>query len=122
MGEIGKGEVLQIRVTTPCQLVFEYYNMNLYDTKSTTIDIDPAVDSDIYLSYKNHFLIASTPTGKSSDTSDVPSLALTIISFVIPIVGLIIFFVKKSECPNSAKTYLYYAICGFGIGLILSLM
>ena len=51
---------------------------------------------------------------------DKANIALAIVSFLIPIVGLILFFVKKKEMPNAAKTYLYCCIAGFVLGLILN--
>ena len=51
---------------------------------------------------------------------DKANIALAIVSFLIPIVGLIMFFVKKKESPNAAQTYLYCCIAGFVLGLILN--
>jgi uncharacterized membrane protein len=50
---------------------------------------------------------------------DKSNIALAIVSFLIPIVGLILFFVKKKEAPKAAQTYLYCCIAGFVLGLIM---
>lgn len=46
---------------------------------------------------------------------------LAIISFLIPIVGVVLFFVKKNDDAEAAKSYLYAAIAGFVLGLILAI-
>ena len=51
---------------------------------------------------------------------DKTNILLAILSFLIPIVGLILFFVKKNETPNAAKNYLWCCIAGFVLGLILN--
>lgn len=55
----------------------------------------------------------------SSSTSSNP--LLIILSVLIPIVGIVLYFVKKDEAPEAAKTYLWAAAGGFVVGLILVL-
>lgn len=57
-----------------------------------------------------------------NQTENKPSMGLNILSFLIPLVGLILFFVKKGAEPNSAKSYLTYAISGFVVGIIMSFL
>lgn len=47
------------------------------------------------------------------------STGLIILSFLFPIVGWILYFVKKSENIGAAKTYAKWGWAGFGLGLIL---
>ncbi len=42
-----------------------------------------------------------------------------IISVLLPLVGYILFFVKKENDPETASVYLWSAIAGSVIGLIL---
>ncbi len=46
---------------------------------------------------------------------------LVIISVLLPFVGYIMFFVKKDEVPEAAKTYLYAAIGGSICGILFML-
>ena len=46
---------------------------------------------------------------------------LVILSVLLPIVGYILYFSKKDETPNAAKSYLWSAIGGSIIGLLLVL-
>ena len=48
------------------------------------------------------------------------NIFLVILSFLIPIVGLVLFFVKKSEDAEAAQSYLYAGIAGFVLGLIFA--
>ncbi len=60
---------------------------------------------------------------KSSDNSVVvekANVGLAILSFFIPLAGLIIFLVKKDDEPKTAKTSGICAIVGFLLGFILS--
>jgi predicted membrane channel-forming protein YqfA (hemolysin III family) len=43
------------------------------------------------------------------------------ISFLIPLVGVILYFVKKKEVANAAA-YLYAALAGFGVGIVFQLL
>lgn len=54
------------------------------------------------------------------DIINKPSLLLRILSFLMPIIGFILFFVKKKSEPKAAKSYLKCAIVSFVIGLIIS--
>lgn len=46
---------------------------------------------------------------------------LAIISFFLPILGYILFFVKKDDEPEAASTYLWAAVGGSIIGVIAAL-
>lgn len=47
------------------------------------------------------------------------SAILIILSALLPIIGYVLFFVKKDDEPDAAKTYLWCAIAGSIIGIIL---
>lgn len=49
------------------------------------------------------------------------SVGLIILSILFPIVGIILYFVKKNEENGPAGVYLGCAIAGFIIGLLLLL-
>lgn len=53
---------------------------------------------------------------------DKPGCFIGGVCFLIPIVGLIIYFMKKKTQPNSAQTYLYWAIFGFILSFIINLI
>lgn len=50
-----------------------------------------------------------------------PSIGLMILSVLIPIVGLVLFFVKKADEPDAAKAYLGACIGGAIIGFIIGM-
>ena len=92
--------------------------------RSANINVDPNIDTDIYISWDriSGGLLANKSSEINNGNIDKPSIALDILSFCIPIAGLILYFIKKSEYPNSAKAYLICAICGFALGFIFSLV
>jgi hypothetical protein len=47
---------------------------------------------------------------------------LVVLSVLIPLIGYILFFVKKDEAPAAANTYLWSAIGGSITGLIINFM
>lgn len=49
------------------------------------------------------------------------SIGLKILSFLIPLAGLILYIVKRNEDPAAAKSYGLWAILGFAFGIILQL-
>lgn len=53
------------------------------------------------------------------NSADKPNIWLNIISFLLPIVGLILFIIKFKTKPMQAKSLGKWAILGFIIGLIL---
>lgn len=53
---------------------------------------------------------------------DRTSVGLAIVSFIFPIVGLILFFAKKKDTPKAAKSYLIAAVIGFVIGIVLNVI
>lgn len=122
IGKVSKGNMLQINIDTPCQLKFDC-NM-----RSTKIDVNPDVDTDIFISWDriSGGLLATKSnstnviTDSNCEDTDKPSIALNILSFILPLIGLLLFFDKRKKYPNSAKAYLISAICGFTLCLIFS--
>lgn len=43
---------------------------------------------------------------------------LAIISFLLPILGFVLFFVKRDDAPEAASTYLWAAVGGFVLALV----
>ena len=60
--------------------------------------------------------------GKRTDPEDAPIIGFAILSFFIPVVGLILFLVWKNSCPlrarSAGKGALIGAIVNFVIGFI----
>ena len=54
--------------------------------------------------------------------TDVASTGMKILCFLIPIVGLVLYFVEKDKNPNKAKTLLKCAIIGFIVGFVCSIL
>lgn len=46
------------------------------------------------------------------------SWGMKILSFIIPIVGVIYYFMKKSETPKKAKDALLFGLAGFALNII----
>lgn len=55
----------------------------------------------------------------STTESEKPKTLLKILSFLFPIVGIILFFVKKKNCKKIAKGYLKSAIAGIAVGIVI---
>lgn len=48
------------------------------------------------------------------------TVLLVILSFLIPIVGFVLYFVKKSDEPEVAKNYLWAGLAGFILGTFMT--
>lgn len=61
-----------------------------------------------------------------SSLNDQPSTGLNVISFLIPLVGLIIYLTQKGSSPvkakSAGKSALYGVIFGFVMGIVLSIV
>lgn len=53
---------------------------------------------------------------------DKLSFGLAVLSFLIPIVGIVIYFSDKSEKPNKAKSACNAALWSIGIGVVLNII
>ena len=61
--------------------------------------------------------------GASSSGKDKPNIAVNLLSFCcIPILGIIMFFVWKTDKPLAAKSALIWAIVSIAIWLIVSII
>lgn len=58
--------------------------------------------------------------GSSLQTNDKASIGLNILSFLIPLAGLILFCVNIGNKPNAAKSYGLWALGGVLIGFCVS--
>ena len=53
--------------------------------------------------------------------NDNPGCLMNGLCFLVPIVGIILYFTKKEEMPNCAKSYLTWSLIGFALGVIVNL-
>jgi hypothetical protein len=56
---------------------------------------------------------------EEEESEDKLNTVLAILSFVIPLVGIIIYFSNRKTKPNTAKSALIAALLGLLVGLIL---
>lgn len=56
------------------------------------------------------------------NSNDIPSTGLNIISFLIPIVGLIIYLTEKDKSPRKANSAGKAALWGVGVAILLSVI
>tara|TARA_Y100001954_G_C15604714_1_gene499846 strand:- start:2 stop:472 length:471 start_codon:yes stop_codon:yes gene_type:complete len=69
--------------------------------------------------------VLETPTSvetKESNPDDKPSMGLNIVSFLIPLVGLIIYLTEKDKSPIKAISAGKSALWGVGISVLLSII
>jgi hypothetical protein len=64
----------------------------------------------------------STNDGNVSNPNDQPSAGLNIISFLIPLVGLIIYLTERDRSPRKATSAGKSALWGVGVTVILSMI
>ena len=69
---------------------------------------------------QNTETVNETKSSDNSSTSEKVDIGFAILSFFIPLAGLIIFFVKKDKEPKTAKASGICAIVGFLLGIIIS--
>ena len=55
------------------------------------------------------------------DVDDSAGILMKILCFMLPIVGLVLYFVKRNSLTNAAKSYLIWAAAGFGLSLLVNL-
>lgn len=58
----------------------------------------------------------------NQNVSEEPGCLLNGLSFLFPIVGVVLYFMKKDTDPQSAKSYITYALAGFITGIVLWLI
>ncbi len=59
------------------------------------------------------------PTGQSQEDL---SLILKIVSFCIPLVGAILWFINKDKNPKAAKSACTFAIVGIVVGIVINVI
>ncbi len=59
---------------------------------------------------------------QDSNSNDQLGTGLTVLAFLIPLAGAIIYFIKKDKEPASAKTACNAALAGFAVGIVLNLV
>lgn len=55
------------------------------------------------------------------DKEDLDTI-LKVVSFCIPLVGAILYFINKDKAPVKAKSACNMALIGFGVGLVLQII
>ena len=65
--------------------------------------------------------VNAAPQQQYTTTSDkdFPNVGLNILSFILPIVGWILYFVFKAETPNKAKSCAKWAWIGFACSFVI---
>jgi hypothetical protein len=62
------------------------------------------------------------PTGGDVKSGEDLNIGLKILSFCIPLAGLILYFVKKDKEPVAAKSACTWAVVGFSLGIIINVI
>jgi predicted membrane protein len=57
-----------------------------------------------------------------SNPNDIPSTGLNIISFLIPLVGLIIYLIEKDKAPKKANSAGKAALWGIGVSVVFTIL
>ncbi|OBQ56149.1 hypothetical protein JJL45_04930 [Tamlana sp. s12] len=57
-----------------------------------------------------------------NNSKDELNIFLKIISFLMPIVGAILYFVHKSDSPNKSKAACHAALWGLGVGIVIQIL
>ena len=57
----------------------------------------------------------------TSDIEDKPGCLINGLCFLIPLLGIILYFVKRDTLPNCAKSYLTWSIVGIVVNVFLNL-
>lgn len=53
---------------------------------------------------------------------DTPGCWMNGLCFLVPLVGFVLYFVKRNEQPNCAKSYLTWAAIGFGLDIVCDII
>lgn len=61
-------------------------------------------------------------SGGTQSSSSNSSIGLCIVSFLVPIVGIILYFAKKDKNRAAASTYIKWALAGFVFNLFMSIL
>ncbi len=61
------------------------------------------------------------PAPTSSQTEDL-SMILKIVSFCIPLVGAILWFINKDKNPKAAKSACTFALVGVAVGIVINVV
>ena len=62
--------------------------------------------------------VGSAPVTPVQD-DDTPSIGLNILAFIIPLVGIILYFFYREKTPNKAKEILKWALISMAIGFVI---
>ena len=64
----------------------------------------------------------SQPQNMNTSNQDIPSIGLNILSFFVPLVGLILYVVNVDSKPVMAKAIGKWALIGFIVGIVGSVL
>lgn len=60
-------------------------------------------------------------TPQPQDNQDLETV-LKVVSFCIPLVGAVLYFVNKDKAPRKAKSACNMALIGFAVGIVLNIL
>lgn len=104
--------------------IFNVYKITEYlPQKEDSAIIMPPSPEKVEVTAEIRELLSSSfaPSGHS-ESSDDQSMGLNILSFFLPLVGVILYFCNKNKYPNKAKGCLIYAASGFVASFILGIL
>ena len=72
----------------------------------------------------NDFLVNSVGDQDNSYEveDDSAGIIMKVLCFLFPIIGIVLYFVKKNNYPNTAKSYITWSAIGFGVSLLYYIM
>lgn len=63
-----------------------------------------------------------TQAFNSNQPDDRPGCLMNGLCFCFPLIGVILYFVKRNDLPNCAKSYLTWSLIGFGLGIFFNIV
>lgn len=103
---------------------FNVYKVTLYlpEQDGSAVIMPPSPEKIDVTDEIKTLLSNSNSSMENSEQADKPSMGLNILSIILPIVGIILYFCYKDRFPQKAKQCLVYAACGFALGVIIMLL
>lgn len=124
---MNQGEVCEYIKRNMIQ-VFQVYRIDIHEPQKdgsvVTFPLTPS-KTDVTNEIRemlNASVISGVSSNSASSENDSPSLGLNLVSLVIPLAGVILYFCKKNKTPRKAKGCLIYAGIGFGINFLYYLL
>lgn len=96
--------------------------VDAHDVKSTPVEEQTTYQNNNCQNNQNDCYQSTVKDSQEPTNKDEPEMWMRVVSWFIPLVGIIYYFLERKNSPNKAKSYIQASLIGLAVSIIISII